>query len=41
MTIRQLARFVVVLWVALMLVLAVASYTLPGASLDFDGTGYG
>ena len=37
MTIRQLARFVTVLWVALMLVLAVTSYTLPGASLDFDG----
>jgi MFS family permease len=36
-TIRQLARFVTVLWVALMLVLAVTSYTLPGASLDFDG----
>ena len=37
MTIRQLARLVIVLWAALMVVLAIGSYTLPGASLDFDG----
>jgi hypothetical protein len=35
--IRKVARFVIVLWAALMLVLAITSFTIPGARHDFDG----